>query len=66
MFFEILEYYFQSQIAVETLIEDSQAQVKTIRQSAKWSMLFLTLNIRFFSFLDTILTVLDLDMDPYS
>jgi len=33
---------FQSLIALYTLIEDFQAQVKTIRPSAKWSMLLLT------------------------
>ena len=33
------------QIAVKTLIEDSQALVKTIIPSAKWSMLFLPLNL---------------------
>jgi len=32
-----------------TLIEDFQAQVKTIRPSAKWAMLFLTWNYRFFN-----------------
>jgi len=39
--FQKLKYYFQSQIAIKTLIEDSQAQVKPFRPSAKWSMLFL-------------------------
>jgi len=34
--------FFQSQIAINTFIEGFQAQVKTIRPSAKWSMLFLT------------------------
>jgi len=34
--------FFQSQIAIITLIKNSQAQVKTIRPSAKLSMLFLT------------------------
>jgi hypothetical protein len=33
--------FFQSLIAFYTLIEDFQAQVKTIRASANWSMLFL-------------------------
>jgi len=34
-------FCFQSLIALNPLIEDFQAQVKTIRPSAKWSMLFL-------------------------
>jgi len=44
-FCEKLKYYFQSQIEIKTLIEDSQAQVKTIRPSEKWSMLFLPQNL---------------------
>jgi len=35
------KYYFRSQIAKKTLIEDSQAHVNPIRPSAKWSKLFL-------------------------
>jgi len=38
---EKLKYYFQSEIAKKTLNEDSQAQVKPIRPSAKRSKLFL-------------------------
>jgi len=62
--FPVLSFFFmfQSQIALNTY-EDVQARVKTIRPSAKWSMLFLTRYLRF-SCLDTILTVLD--PDPYS
>jgi len=41
IFFEKFKYYFQSQNVMKTLIEDSQAQVKTIRPSAKWSIFFL-------------------------
>jgi len=39
---EKFNFYFQSQISINTLIEESQAKVKTIRPSAKWLMLFLT------------------------
>jgi len=35
-------FIFQSLIALKTLNEDSSAPVKTIRPSAKWSMLFFT------------------------
>jgi len=40
-FGEKLKYYFQSQIAMKTMIEDYQAQLKPIRPSAKWWKLFL-------------------------
>jgi len=43
-------FIFQSPIAFKTFIEDFWAQAKTIRPSAKWSMLLLTLNLRFFPF----------------
>jgi hypothetical protein len=55
-----------SLLALKTLIEDFWAQVKAIRPSAKWSMLFLTCNHRSFSPLDTILNVLDSDLALYS
>jgi len=34
-------FLFQSQIAINTFVEGFQAQVKTTKPSAKWSMLFL-------------------------
>jgi len=65
IFFQKIKYYFQFQIAKKTLIADSQAQVKPIRPSAKWSKLLLPKNLSFIFLLDTILTILDLDPDPY-
>jgi len=36
---------FLEKIAIKTLFKDFQSQLKTIRPSAKWSMLFSTGNI---------------------
>jgi len=40
--FEEKKFFFQSQLAIKTLIDDFQAQDKTIRSLAKWSILFLS------------------------
>jgi len=43
------------------LIKEFQAQVKTIRASTKWSILFLKQNLAFFYFLNVVASFLDQD-----
>jgi len=47
-FSRIIWMFFPVTNSVNTLIEDYQPLLKTIRPSAKWSLLFLTWNHRFF------------------
>jgi len=42
----------------KTLIKDFQAQVRTIRTSARWSLVFSTIYLRFFPFICVILKIL--------